>query len=175
EELRNYYIDNYKFVPSSVKNGKFNMTMFFFEQSLDWLNEKGKISFIVDISFFETAFKYLRRYILENTKIKYLITDLSTFSGVGSGQVIISLEKSTYLEDNLKNKVTVLKYESGEKQIIQQNSWYEEDENKFSIIDNRASEILKKIEGKSVSLVSVFEGKSLRTCTMMLDMEDKFT
>lgn len=175
EELRNYYIDNYKFIPSSVKNGKFNMTMFFFEQSLDWLKEDGYISFIVDVSLFETAYKYLRKYILENARIKYLITDLSTFEGVGSGQVIISLQKNSKLDENLENEVTVLKFETGEKQIIPQKNWYAEDENKFSIIDNRATEILNKIENKSVELISIFPGKSLRTCTMMLDMEDKFT
>ncbi|KYG92150.1 MULTISPECIES: TaqI-like C-terminal specificity domain-containing protein [Metasolibacillus] len=175
EEKRNYYIDNYKFVPSHVKNGKFNMTMFFFEQSIDWLKENGSISFIVDVSLFETAYKYLRKYIIEKTKIKYLIIDLSTFDGVGSGQVIISLQKNSNLAENLENKVTVLNYETGEKQIILQKNWYEEEENKFSIIDHRASEILKKIEEKSVPLLSIFPGKSLRTCTMLLDMEDRFT
>lgn len=175
EELRNYYIDNYKFVPSSVKNGKFNITMFFFEQSLDWLKENGYISFIVDVSLFETAYKYLRKYILENAKIKYLITDLSTFEGVGSGQVIISLQKNSKLDENLENEVNILKYEAGEKHIIPQRNWYTEDECKFTIIDNQAIDILNKIESKSEQLVSIFPGKSLRTCTMMLDMEDKFT
>ncbi|MCQ4088493.1 N-6 DNA methylase [Saccharibacillus sp. JS10] len=174
EKLRTYYIKNYNFVPPCVKNGKFNMNMFFFEQSLDWLNEDGYISFIVDISFFETAFKHLRRYILEHSKIKYLITDLATFNGVGSGQIIISLQKSSDLEENLKHQVKVIKYEIEEEQVISQKNWYEEDENKFSIIHNRAIEILAKIEGKSITLESIFPGKSLRTCTMMLDMEDKF-
>lgn len=175
EELRNYYIETYKFVPRSVKNGKFNMTMFFFEQSIDWLNEDGYISFIVDISLFESAYKHLRKYILENSKIKYLITDLSTFKGVGSGQVIISMQKNSNLDENKDNEVTVINYETSEKQKISQKKWYLEDEYKFSIIDNRAIDILNKIENKSVPLLSIFEGKALRTCTMMLDMENKFT
>lgn len=175
EELRNYYIDNYDFVPLTVKNGKFNLTMFFFEQALTWVKEYGYISFIVDTSLFESAYKDLRKYILENSKIKYLITDLSVFKDIGSGQVIITLQKSSNFNDNLKNEVSVIKYKTDEKHMILQNKWYEEEEYKFLVIDSRATEILTKIDQKSVELVSVFPKKSLRTCTMMLSMEDQFT
>jgi len=175
EELRNYYIDNYDFVPSSVKNGKFNLTMFFFEQALHWVKESGFISFIVDTSLFESAYKDLRKYILEQSKIKYLITDLSVFKDIGSGQAIITLQKSSNFNDNLKNEVKVIKYETEETHTISQKKWYEEDEYKFLIIDNRAIEILNKINQKSVELISIFPKKSLRTCTMMLNMEERFT
>lgn len=175
EELRNYYIDNYDFVPLTVKNGKFNLTMFFFEQALTWVKEHGYISFIVDTSLFESAYKDLRKYILENSKIKYLITDLSVFKNIGSGQVIITLQKSSNFNDNLKNEVSVIKYKTDEKHMILQNKWYEAEEYKFLVIDSRAIEILTKIDQKSVELLSVFPKKSLRTCTMMLSMEDRFT
>lgn len=175
EELRNYYIKNYEFVPSNVINGKFNITMFFFEQSLNWIKEGGVISFIVDTSLFETAYKDLRKYILENSKINYLITDLSVFDGVGSGQVIITIQKSSDLSNNLNNKVNIINYKTKKKNIVHQEKWYKEEENKFLIIDDLALNILNKIDKKSVELVTIYPKKSLRTCTMMLDMENRFT
>lgn len=175
EELRKYYIQNYTFVPNHIKNGKFNLTMFFFEQSIEWLKEKGKLSFIVDVTFFETAFQYLRKYILDNTKIKHLIINLSTFKGVGSGQIIITLQKCSEAVSLYKNVVKVTDSETGSIMNINQKSWDDGKEYNFTIIDNRALEILNKIDRKSRELVHFFPGKSLRTCTMLLDMENKFT
>jgi hypothetical protein len=174
ESLREYYINNYKFVPDYVKNGKFNITMFFFEQSLDWLVDDGSLSFIIDISFFEQAYKYLRSYILENSKVKYLITDLMAFK-VGSGQIIITLQKSNNLIENKENMVTVINHSSLKKQLIKQDKWFMEEENKFLIIEEGIEGILKKIEAKSKPLDYYFKGKSLRTCCMLLNMENQFT
>ncbi|MCS5502751.1 Eco57I restriction-modification methylase domain-containing protein [Lysinibacillus sp. A4] len=175
EELRNYYIDNYDFVPKTVKNGKFNITMFFFEQSLHWLKENGELIFIVDISIFETAFADLRKYLLINSKIINIIRDFSSFENVGSGQVIIQLKKINSTEKALNNLVKVTDLETNKKYEIPQLNWYNEDEYKFSVIDDKAIEIIKKIEKQSKELASKYPKKSLRTCTMMLDMEEQFT
>lgn len=175
EEVREYYISNYDFVPKSVKNGKFNITMFFFEQALQWLKENGELVFIVDISLFESAFANIRKYILTNSKIVKIIKGISGFKGVSSGQVIIQLKKVNSEEKTLSNNVEVVDVESNKEYSIPQINWLKEEECKFSIIDDKAMEMIKKIEKKSTSLVSKYPKKSLRTCTMMLDMEEQFT
>jgi len=175
EILREYYIKNYNFVPCSVKNGKFNLLMFFFEQSIDWLKEGALMSFIVDVSIFETAYCYLRKYLLERTKIKTLIIEIDAFN-VASGQIIILLQKSTNKHENMINNISVINYQNQKNIIFKQADWYKENnEYKFEIIDNKTNEILKKIEKKSKPLSNFYTGKKLRTCCMLLNMEDLFT
>lgn len=175
ESLRRYYIDNYKFIPKSVKNGKFNLLMFFLEQALDWTKENGNITFILDVSFFETAYGFIRKYLLENSKIVKLITDITAFN-VASGQIILCLKKSSNLNGNQNNIVNVIKYgENLAIQQIQQKEWHNPlNEYKFSIINKESEKIAKKINLLSTTVGNIFKGKSLRTCCMLLDMEDKF-
>lgn len=52
------------------KNNKFNLSMFFIENSLDLLKKNGKLSFILDISFFEDAYIDIRKYLLDNYTIE---------------------------------------------------------------------------------------------------------
>ena len=92
EQQRIDYLKNYNQFPNSVKNGKINLVMLFIEHSLDFLKEKGKLSFIIDISFFETAYQYTRKYLLENTIIEELQINIQDFE-VASGQIIIKLSK----------------------------------------------------------------------------------
>ncbi len=69
ESQRVKYLNQYSQFPQNLKNGKINYIMLFIEYSLEYLKKNGKLSFIVDISFFETAYKYTRKYLLENVKI----------------------------------------------------------------------------------------------------------
>ena len=65
EEKRVYY-NTFDFVQHKNGNNKFNISMFFVENALKILKNKGVLSFILDITFYETAFKDLRKYIVEN-------------------------------------------------------------------------------------------------------------
>ncbi|GAH80057.1 unnamed protein product, partial [marine sediment metagenome] len=88
------YLSQYRQFPDSLKNGKINYVMLFLEHGLDYLKKNGKLSFIIDISFFETAYKYTRKYLLENTKIITIENNISNFDGVTSGQLIIKIENN---------------------------------------------------------------------------------
>jgi len=168
------YLKEYSQFPKDVKNGKINYIMLFIEQGLDFLEKKGKLAFIIDISFFETAYKYTRRYLLENTKIKSIETDIANFDGVASGQLILKLEKNN---DNKKNIVRMNNFVTNEMQKIEQKSWYrEKDEYKFRLnFSDNTKEIIKKLQEKSPKILKeIHPKKSLRTCTMLLNMEDKF-
>lgn len=52
EAQRINYLNNYQQFPNSLKNGKINLIMLFIEHSIDFLKENGKLSFIIDVSFF---------------------------------------------------------------------------------------------------------------------------
>lgn len=173
EEQRINYLNNYHQFPSSVKNGKLNLVMLFIEHSLDFLKEKGKLSFIIDVSFFETAYEFTRKYLLDNTTIDELQVNIKDFD-VASGQVIIKLSKSK----SENNKVQIVDHKTQNHYLVEQSSWYNKnDEYKFRYNGCSISkQILDKVEAKKdKTILQLFPNKNLRTCVMLLDMEDKFT
>lgn len=174
EAQRINYLKSYNQFPKSVKNGKINLVMLFIEHSLDLLKENGKLSFIIDISFFETAYQYTRKYLLDNTRIEELHVNLKVFD-VASGQVIIKLEKSS---DKKNHNVKIQDHKTQNSYFIPQQDWMNEnDEYKFRYNScSIAKQIIDKIKIKNdTTLLTQFPQKNLRTCTMLLDMEDKFT
>lgn len=173
EEQRINYLNNYNQFPSSVKNGKLNLVMLFIEHSLDFLKDNGKLSFIIDVSFFETAYEFTRKYLLDNTTIIELQVNIKDFD-VASGQVIIKLSKSK----SSNNKVQIIDHKTQNNYLVEQSSWYtKNDEYKFRYNGCSVSkEILDKVEGKKDKMIlQLYPNKNLRTCVMLLDMEDRFT
>jgi len=173
EEQRIYYLKNYKQFPNTLKNGKINYIMLFIEHSIDFLKNNGKLCFIIDIAFFETAYLYCRKYLLENVKIHNLYYNIKGFDYVVSGQLIITIEK----EKVESNNVLVIDYEKNKKQYINQSKWYvKNDEYKYRIIDEKNQIILDKIFKKQEPLLKdLYPDKNLRTCTMLLNKEKEFT
>ena len=173
EAQRINYLKNYRQFPESVKNGKINLVMLFLEHSLDFLKPNGKLSFIIDVSFFETAYQYTRKYLLDNTTINELEINIADFE-VASGQTILKLTKS-----KLKNnEVKIIDNKTQNTYFIQQADWYnKDDEYKFRYNGCHIfKQIFDKIEQKKdKTLLQMFPNKNLRTCVMLLDMEDRFT
>lgn len=173
EEQRINYLNNYHQFPSSVKNGKLNLVMLFIEHSLDFLKENGRLSFIIDVSFFETAYEFTRKYLLDNTTIDELQVNIKDFD-VASGQVIIKLSKTK----SVNHKVQIIDHKTENRYLVQQSSWYNKnDEYKFRYNGCSISkQILDKVEAKKdKTILQLYPNKNLRTCVMLLDMEDKFT
>lgn len=173
EEQRVNYLQNYQQFPNSVKNGKLNLVMLFIEHSFDFLKENGKLSFIIDVSFFETAYEFTRKYLLDFTTINELQVNIKDFD-VASGQVIIKFSKTK----NLNNKVQIIDHKTQNNYLVEQSSWYNKnDEYKFRYNGCSISkQILDKVEfKKDKTIMQLFPNKNLRTCVMLLDMEDKFT
>lgn len=173
EEQRINYLNNYHQFPNSVKNGKINLVMLFIEHSLDFLKENGKLSFIIDVSFFETAYKFTRKYLLDNTVIDELQVNIKDFD-VASGQVIIKLSKTK----SVNHKVQIIDHKTENRYLVEQSSWYNKnDEYKFRYNGCSISkQILDKVDAKrDKTILQLYPNKNLRTCVMLLDMEDKFT
>lgn len=167
------YLQNYNQFPKSLKNGKINFVMLFLEHSLDFLKENGQLSFIIDVAFFETAYQYTRKYLLEHTQITELHLNITCFN-VASGQIIIKLKKTKPTE----NKVKVIDTKTGISYFIPQGEWYKKDDeyrfryNNCQIFKQIANKVEKK---QDKTILELFPKKNLRTCVMLLNMEDKFT
>ena len=174
EEQRIYYLNNYLQFPSSLKNGKINYVMLFIERGLSLLKKKGTLSFVIDISFFETAYMYCRKYIIENYTIESLIYNIQGFDGVASGQIILII--SNKMPQN--NSIFVVDKDTNKKVYIKQDRWNKpDDEYKFRISHcNKSDAILEKLfNKKDPTLKNIYPKKNLRTCVMLLNMEEQFT
>lgn len=174
EYQRINYLKNYSQFPKSVKNGKINLVMLFMEHSLDLLKKDGTLSFIIDVSFFETAYKYTRKFLLDNTSISEIQVNIKDFD-VASGQVIIKFVKTS---NNIDNNVKIFDHKTNDSYFIKQSIWNNKnDEYKFRYNSCEISKsIIEKISMKNdKTLLQLYPNKNLRTCTMLLDMEDKFT
>jgi hypothetical protein len=173
ESQRVYYLNNYNQFPTTLKNGKINLAMLFIEHSLDFLKLNGILSFIIDIAFFETAYLFTRKYLLENTNVISIDYNISEFD-VASGQLILKLQKSIPREENL---VKVRDWQNNRTTLIKQSKWNNSnDEYKFRINGCNLSErILNRVEStEDKTLKQLYPKKNLRTCTMLLNLEDKF-
>ena len=169
EEKRSYF-NTFDFVRNKKGNNKFNMIMFFIEKGLKSLKENGKLVFIIDISFFETAYIDMRKYILENTYIESITTNLNEFEDVASGQIIISLIKKQNT-----NKTKWIDYKEKTEKLIDQDIWYNES-NDYKIYVP-LSDYEKSIDSKMnkhKSLDYYFPGKALRTCCALTGRTDDF-
>lgn len=170
EDKRAYY-NTFDFVQNKKGNNKFNTSMFFVENGLEALEINGTISYILDISFFETAFKDLRKYIVQNYYIDSIITGLNEFSNVASGQLIITIKKRK--EKN--NEITLIDYATKSACTVNQAIWDSDDtEYKFfKPLLPIEEEIKDKVE-KFDLLSNIFPGKSLRTCCALTGRTDDF-
>lgn len=170
EEKRTYY-NTFNFVQNKKGNNKFNTSMFFVENGLEALESSGVLSYILDISFFETAFKDLRKYIVQNYYIDSMITKLNEFSNVASGQLVITIQKRKEKND----KISLIDYVTKSVCPVDQAIWDSDDtEYKFfNPLLPIEKEIKRKME-KFNSLGNIFPGKSLRTCCALTGRTEDF-
>lgn len=172
EEQRVYYLNRYSQFPKTLKNGKINFVMLFIEQSIDFLKENGKLSFIIDLAFFETAYEYTRKYLLDNTKIISIQYNIKDFD-VASGQVILKIEKQKVKNHNVK----IINEETNDTIYVNQSIWNKiNDQYKFRFnMCSKSSAIIDKIHNINCpTLKELYPKKNLRTCVMLLNMENIF-
>lgn len=157
---REYY-NTFDFVINKKKNNKFNVVMFFLENSLKYMKDNGMLSFILDVSFFEDAYIDIRRYILEKYNIISIIENISNFENVNSGQIILTI-------NNKKNKFSkIIDFKDGTYVLIDNNIW--KNDFKYRILKpfNKIEENIMNKMNKYERLGNIFKGKSLRTCAAL--------
>lgn len=175
EEKREYFNNNYDFVINKKGNNKFNSIMFFIERAIKMINDGQKICFIVDLSFFETAFKDLRKYILEHCIVNSITVNLKEFEGVASGQQVLLLTKESNAENRNLNITKWIEGFNEEVLEIKQFKWYNPDnEYKFTkpLLEHETN-IIEKIE-KYKTLYDYFPDKQLRTCCALTGRTEDF-
>lgn len=171
EEKRTYF-NTFKFVSDKKKNNKFNLSMFFIENSLDLLKKNGKLSFILDISFFEDAYIDIRKYLLDNYTIEELTTNINGFENVASNQIILTiLNRKSNVEDNVK----YFNYFTKETKLFNQSIWNNKNKkyNFLLPLEGVKKDIINIME-KNKKLEDYFPGKSLRTCCALTGRTDDF-
>ena len=171
EEKRKYF-NTFKFVSNKKKNNKFNLSMFFIENSLDLLNTNGKLSFILDISFFEDAYIDMRKYLLDNYTIEELTTNINGFENVASNQIILTIVNK---KSNVDDTVKYFNYFTKETKLFNQDIWNRK-EKKYNFLlplDGLKKDIINIME-KNKKLDDYFPGKSLRTCCALTGRTDDF-
>ena len=170
EEKRKYY-NTFDFVQNKKKDNKFNLSMFFIENSLNLLKENGQFSFILDITFLETAFIDMRKYIVENFYIDSLIYGLKIFKNVTSGQIVLNLKNKKAKNKNIK----ISTLDTNNIYFIDQLEW-SNSKNKYKFLlplKEIEKNIISKIENFK-SLDYFFPNKSLRTCCALTGKTDEF-
>ncbi|GGE97237.1 Eco57I restriction-modification methylase domain-containing protein [Hymenobacter cavernae] len=138
-------------------SGKVNLFTLFNELSINLLQEKGKLSFIIPNTFLRvTSYDSSRRFLLDNAKLEYL-TDLGSgvFADATTSAIIISAEKT---KDNNKHE-TIIRFdtESNIEQAIKQDD-FKKAGYVIGINTNLAnSTILEKLTSNSILLGELCE------------------
>ncbi|MBF0443495.1 MAG: hypothetical protein HQK54_16430, partial [Oligoflexales bacterium] len=128
----------------------------------------------LDISFFEKAFEHTRKFILNNFKIIRMEIGHKAFDAA-SGQIILKLKKNSCTPESRTEVIDITKNRSV---LINQDEWDNADnEYKYKFhFDEDLPRILSVIKKAGFSKLSeLYPHKNLRTCCMLLDMEDRFT
>lgn len=170
-EQKRAYFNTFDFVQNKKSNNKFNISMFFIENGLKLLKDGGCLCFILDISFFETAFTDMRKYIVENYYIDSLITGLQEFKDVASGQLIINIIKKKSFNPSVK----LIDYVTKKTKTVDQLMW-DSLQNKYRF-DAPLNKIQQEINSKILkydNLEKYFPGKSLRTCCALTGKTEEF-
>jgi methylase of polypeptide subunit release factors len=177
EEELDYFRSEYKFIKNKDKLGRFNTVMFFIEKAISLLRDGGVCGFIVDMNLFGNPFADLRDYLLKESKIIKIVTNLTDFQGVGSGQVIIIFQKSGNKLINRSNKIVwqedVTNLQNNK--IIEQSNWMDDKNSfQFKITKNNDADLLsKKIIAKGI-LDDIYPKKLVRTSITFTGQKDKF-
>ena len=93
------------YLQKNKKTGRLHSLQFFIYKSLNIINFDGVCNLIIDFSFFEKPFIDIRKYNLENYHIDEIITGLTAFKNVSSGQLILEMsskkDKQTIWKDDI--------------------------------------------------------------------------
>lgn len=170
EEKRAYF-NTFDFVVNKKGNNKFNVSMFFVENALKSLVKGGRLIFILDISFFETAYNDLRKYLIQNFKINRIVKGIQAFDCVASGQIVLDISN----DERTCMNVRFIDLENNISMEIPQNFWNNEKE-KYKILlplNRFEDSITKKIEAFP-KLEHYFPKKDLRTCCALTGKTEEF-
>jgi adenine-specific DNA-methyltransferase len=143
-----YYIQNFDFIINKKAKNRISTVMLFLELSTRLLRLKGEFANIIDINIFSPAFETIRKYLVENIALNKIVTNLSVFEGVGSGQVLLFYKNEIIENNEFKYKFDI----DGEPQKVQQKEIKQDNHYNFQFDIN--SDLVNKIKGEHATLDS---------------------
>jgi adenine-specific DNA-methyltransferase len=166
KEIMIYLKANYTSAKKDKKDGKYNSAMFFLEKSTRIGTDHCLCCLITDISFYEHFYSNVKKLLITNTVIEEVVNGLTSFEGVGSGQLILLYRNipSTEKTDIDKNKVKVFQKGINSKYTLINQSYWNNEKNKYQFClpeDNNL--IIDKIEEGANTLEYYFPNKLIRT------------
>jgi hypothetical protein len=141
-----FYINNYDFITNKKAKNRISTVMLFLELSTKLLKLNGEFANIIDINIFSPAFELIRKFMVEKVAISKIITNLSVFEGVGSGQVLLFYKNEITPNNKIKYKLDIngASNEFEQKEINQNNN--------FNFQFDLNSDFVKKIKGSHLTL-----------------------
>lgn len=170
EEKRAYF-NTFDFVQNKNGNNKFNISMFFVENSLKALQQNGQLIFILDISFFETAYVDLRKFLIQKYHINSITKGILSCNDVASSQIILNVSNSSQPND----AVIFNDYQNNVFTRINQTLW-DNPKNKYKIFSplSPIAQVINDKIRKHPPLNVYFPGKALRTCCALTGKTNEF-
>lgn len=101
DDLRRILLLNYDFIenPNNIRQ-RIGSSMFFLERSIKLLKQNyGKLVFILDMNIYVESYSKIRKYLLMNTQIDYIVENIQEFD-VNSSQIVLSLQKKKPLKSH---------------------------------------------------------------------------
>lgn len=155
-EVKKSSFKNFNYVyPIFKEDNKPNIASLFITRYLNFLEKKGVLTFIFPASIiFSDAFQNVRKYIILNYKINYIVQLGKAFSDVGLEQIIISITNDKPESDHVVRfmyNVEDLQEEKYEELLIKQSSFKSDKKYRFRVfLDEVILPIIEKIEGNSI-------------------------
>ncbi|MBS0646850.1 MAG: hypothetical protein JSR97_09730 [Verrucomicrobia bacterium] len=169
-----YYQKHYDFITETKLDGKFNTIMFFIEKACRLSNKKATVFYIMDVAFNDVPYRYIRKYLIENTTIKKVITGLSDFENVYSDQVLLQFANSKFSDEKTSNVEYYNGLNSSPAFTFNQNIWKTNRLYEFNPpTNNETDKIYSKMEAFP-KLGELFPSKLIRTCMSLAGHEDEF-
>jgi SAM-dependent methyltransferase len=145
ESQKNYYKDNYKSSATGI-----NTFTLFIERALDFIEDKGRISFLLPEAFLNIkAHMASRKFVLENFSIEEISLWGEKFKGVFAPSVSVNLKKETPIKiiSNIVKINSNKKSEKNTQRLIPQQSYMNTHENIFNInYSTKSAGIISRIE-----------------------------
>jgi len=135
---------NSRFITNKTARGRFHSVQFFLDKGLNLINSTGICTYIIDISFFEKPFKDIRAFVLDNYHVKEIVSELTAFENVASGQVILAIDNEA--SNNTRWKLDI----SGESFRISSDVWKNSPEKEFYL--PKEDGLLTKVEKNALTL-----------------------
>jgi hypothetical protein len=144
------YIEHYDFIENKKAKNRLGTLFFFLEKTYKILKHGSNSTFIIDINIFSDAYIPIRKYLHNKVSVNFMITNLSEFENVGSGQIIFSFNKGFTKSNRFK---VYSEFKDENPLLIDQSKV--NDKNNYSLKFSSKEGLIEQINSDSVPIVQI--------------------